>query len=510
MNTIKLGIKGKFVSLAVALLLIVAAFIFVFFPQRQERQMSEYLNQKVFVISDMVSFSTTPGVLFDDLKSVETYLNILKSLEEVQFAIVYRAGEQTPFAAYQSPKAKMYESNIQQLLAKSGRQSIDLDAVTIALVPMLTETGENVGRIVVGVTRENLKHDVTQSRIVALGVGLVVLVLGGLIFVWQTARIVQPLVRLSQASMTVAEGNMDVEVKAETNDEIGVLAGTFNFMVSNIRSAIEQIRSKNNELTEKNDIIEEYNEQVRSSIEYGRRIQRAILPDPEDMKEHLPQHFVLFKPRDVVSGDFYWFSDLGDRIVIAVVDCTGHGVPGAFMSMIGNTLLNEIVNQKRITGPGLILQNLNVAVRMALKQEGENMLSRDGMDVCLCVIEKTRVLFAGAGLPLYVMKNGVLETIKGSSNHIGGKQKTEMPTFDQHVIERVPGMCLYLSSDGYGDQNNEQRVKFSTRKLRELIEQVHTLPIEEQHRAFNERLMQHQGSEEQRDDITVVGIRLDA
>jgi serine phosphatase RsbU (regulator of sigma subunit)/HAMP domain-containing protein len=375
---------------------------------------------------------------------------------------------------------------------------------------MLTETGETVGRIVVGVTRDNLNRDVRQSRMVAFAVGLVVLILGGLIFVWQTGRIVQPLVRLSQASMTVAEGNMDVEVKAESNDEIGVLAGTFNFMVSNIRSAIEQIRSKNNELTEKNHIIEEYNEQVRSSIEYGKRIQSAILPDPDEMKENLPEHFVLFKPRDVVSGDFYWFSDLGDKQIIAVVDCTGHGVPGAFMSMIGNTLLNEIVNQKRITGPGLILQNLNIAVRMALKQEGDNMLSRDGMDVCMCVIEKTRVLFAGAGLPLYVMKNGVLETIKGSSHHIGGKQKTEMPTFEQHVIERVPGLSLYLSSDGYGDQNNEQRVKFSTKKLRELIEQVHTLPIQQQQRLFDERLKQHQGSEEQRDDITVVGIRLDA
>ncbi|TAE30705.1 MAG: HAMP domain-containing protein [Candidatus Kapaibacterium sp.] len=510
MDNIKLGIKGKFVSLAVALLLIVAAFIFFFFPQRQERQMSEYLNQKVFVISDMVSFSTMPGLLFDDLKSIENYLNILKSLEEVEFAIIYRAGETTPFAAYQSSKSQAFESNIQALLKQKGRQSIDLDDVTIALVPMVTEAKENIGQIIVGVTRKNLKDDVRQSRMVAFAVGVLVLILGGLIFVWQTGRIVQPLVKLSKASMTVAEGNFDVEVKAETADEIGVLSGAFNFMVANIRSAMEQIRSKNDELTDKNHIIEEYNEEVRASIEYGKRIQSAILPEAEEMKDLLPQHFVLFKPRDVVSGDFYWFSDLGDKQVIAVVDCTGHGVPGAFMSMIGNTLLNEIVNQKRITGPRLILENLNIAVRMALKQEGENMLSRDGMDVCLCVIEPTRVLFAGAGLPLYVVKDGVLETINGSMAHIGGKQRSNMPSFEQHVIERTPGMLLYLSSDGFGDQSNPQRIKFSKRRLRELIVSIHAKPMQEQHDLFDARLREHQGSEEQRDDITVVGIRLDA
>jgi serine phosphatase RsbU (regulator of sigma subunit) len=217
---------------------------------------------------------------------------------------------------------------------------------------------------------------------------------------------------------------------------------------------------------------------------------------------------VLFKPRDVVSGDFYWFSELGDRIIVAVVDCTGHGVPGAFMSMIGNTLLNELVNQKRITGPGLILQNLNIAVRMALKQEGDNMLSKAGMDVCLCVIDKTNITFSGAALPLYVVKNGVLETIKGSSAHIGGKQKVDMPVYEQHVIPREPNMHIYLTSDGYGDQSNESMKKFSTKKLRELIERVHTLPIEEQYREFDERLKEHQGAEPQRDDITVIGIRL--
>ena len=510
MNNVKLGIKGKFVSLALALLLIVAAFIFVFFPQRQERQMSEYLNQKVFVISDMVSFSTTPGVLFDDLKSVENYLNILKSLEEVEFAMVYRAAEKTQFAAYNNQKAKQFESNIQQLLDKSGRQSVDLEDVTIALVPMVTETGEAVGRIIVGVTRKNLKHDVQQSRIVAFSVGMIVLILGGLVFVWQTTRMVQPLVHLSQASMNVAQGNMDVEVNTQSNDEVGVLAGAFNFMVANIRSAIEQIKSKNDELTEKNELIEEINLHMRTSIEVGKHIQHAILPDAEEMKHALPNHFVLFKPRDVVSGDFYWFAESGDRIVVAVVDCTGHGVPGAFMSMIGNTLLNELVNQKRIVGPGLILQNLNIAVRMALKQEGDNMLSKAGMDVCLCVIEKERVLFAGAALPLYVVKNGVLETIKGSSAHIGGKQKVDMPVYEQHIIEREPGMHIYLTSDGYGDQSNEKVVKFGTKRLRELIQRIHTLPIEEQYRQFDECLKEHQGSEPQRDDITVVGIRLDA
>ncbi len=510
------GIKGKFVSLAFALLLFVTVFIIIFFPLRQAQQMSKDLKDKVYVVSDMVAQSTTSGVIFDDIAGVNNYLQFLKSLEEVRFVYVYKRSLEgqtfSEYAHYNPDNGKPYLNDIQGLMQDAqNRNALELEDVTIAIVPS-TSDNDIVGKVVVGITRETLKHDVRQSRIVATLVGIAVLAFGSMVFFWLSDRIVQPLQRLESASRKVAEGDMNVEVNTDSKDEVGVLANAFNVMVANIRSSIEEIRNKNTALVMQQEIIEQFNKRITDSVQYSKRIQGAILPDPvvmsKALREYGAEHFIIFKPKDVVSGDFYWFSKVDDKVLVAVIDCTGHGVPGAFMSMIGNTLLNEIVNQKRITDPAQILADLHEGVRVALKQDSDNMLAQDGMEVCLCVLEGKTITFAGANRPLFLIREGgTPERIKGSRQPIGGKNKAEDNAFENHRIEIKSGLSVYLTSDGYIDQKGDDGTKMSTAGLQRLIQKTHILSTAEQRAQFVQTLYDHQGNEDQRDDISLVGLQ---
>jgi tetratricopeptide (TPR) repeat protein len=289
------------------------------------------------------------------------------------------------------------------------------------------------------------------------------------------------------------------------------------FQVEQTEKEAEIYRLRNVELAEANRVIseakeeiEEKNRHITSSIEYARRIQQAVLPPRDRMGMALPEHFVLFKPRDIVSGDFYWYSQTEDWNLVAVVDCTGHGVPGAFMSMIGSMLLNVIVNENGVRSPAEILGRMHEEVRTALKQKGEEGEATDGMDVCLCGISREwkRLVFAGAKRPLYLVRNKELIEIAGDSKSVGGRQKEEKRIFRDKQMDLRSGDMLYLSSDGYSDQCNVEGQKMGSRRLKELMMEVSEKSPVEQREFLLTELERHQGAEEQRDDIAVIGVRI--
>ncbi len=281
-----------------------------------------------------------------------------------------------------------------------------------------------------------------------------------------------------------------------------------------VKERTTEIRYKNKQLKEKNNQIQDKNEQILSSIRYGERIQNAILPLTEKIRSSLPQHFIFYKPRDIVSGDFYWFNQIDGKIVLAVVDCTGHGVPGAFMSMLGNAFLNQIVTEQKILNPPLILTRFHEEVRAALKQEQNNINTQDGMDVCLCVLEKNshtqKLVFAGAKCSLYIIKKGETELIeiKGDRKSIGGKQREKKRVFTGHELKVRKGDRLYLTTDGFADQQNSKNRRYGSRRLKAFLQSGSELEMQEQEKALAQELARHQGKEEQRDDITVVGVRV--
>lgn len=251
------------------------------------------------------------------------------------------------------------------------------------------------------------------------------------------------------------------------------------------------------------------NEQLISSIRYAQRIQNATLLGTEDMREMFPKSLVIYRPRDIVSGDFYWISKNANCIMVAVVDCTGHGVPGALLSMLGHSLLNQIINQQGVSEPAAIIELLDERVRDALRQE-QGADSTDGMELCLCRIERDtqRLLFTGSRRPLYMVRDGKFLEVKGDRRGVGGRHRRKVTRFSQTEVAYKPGDRVYLSSDGFADQASPAGKKFGSRRLKLLLNELMGLSLAEQEEAMVRALKQHQAGHVQVDDITLIGLEL--
>ncbi|EMR03606.1 PAS domain S-box protein [Cesiribacter andamanensis] len=256
--------------------------------------------------------------------------------------------------------------------------------------------------------------------------------------------------------------------------------------------------------------IQAKNKKINDSINYAQRIQGAILPDNQLIRRLLPDSFILYKPRDVVSGDFPWFMQVGDDIFLAAVDCTGHGVPGALISLIGYFLLNDIVRSRKITDPGEILDALDAGVTQTLRQDEEDSKTKDGMDISLCKINlKKRTLeYAGAHRPLYYLQGGELQEIKGDRFPIGGGKFKNQTNFTNTKLSLAAGDAVYFCSDGFPDQfGGEDNRKFGPKRLRDMINEQKDNSMRVQMMVFDERWEQWKGEHKQTDDMLLIGIR---
>ncbi|HVN58234.1 MAG TPA: transporter substrate-binding domain-containing protein [Bacteroidales bacterium] len=269
-----------------------------------------------------------------------------------------------------------------------------------------------------------------------------------------------------------------------------------------------EIQAQRDMARSQRDRIAEQKKEITDSIHYAERIQRSLLPPVITLETLLPEHFVLFKPRNIVSGDFYWSFEKGDYIYVAAVDCTGHGVPGALMSMLGISFLNEIVIKSNDIDPAEIINNLRESVMRSLKQAGQEGESRDGMDLSILRFDKagSAMSFAGANNPLYIVRNGSLEEIKGDKMPVGIYEK--MIPFTLHAFEIKKGDTFYIFSDGYADQFGGPRAKkFMYSGLKKLLLEIQPRSMKEQGKILDETIIGWQGSLEQVDDIVVIGLR---
>lgn len=252
------------------------------------------------------------------------------------------------------------------------------------------------------------------------------------------------------------------------------------------------------------------NLQITSSIEYAKRIQEAILPTERCIQEKLDS-FIFYQPKDIVSGDFYWFSDKATpHLFLAAVDCTGHGVPGAFMSMIGNTILNKLINEKLLVDVSDVLNNMEFELRKALNRSDEYNATTDGMDIALLnICTKTNVItFAGAQRPLILIRDGELQEIKGTKRSIGHTY-TENFIYKKEEFLAKKGDCLYIFSDGYPDQfGGEHGKKFMKKQLKEILLKIHQKSMNEQKEQLKNVFNDWKGDEFQIDDILLIGIKI--
>ncbi len=257
--------------------------------------------------------------------------------------------------------------------------------------------------------------------------------------------------------------------------------------------------------------LNDRNAQILASIRYAKQIQAATLPTQE-LGKVLPQSFVVFLPRDLVSGDFYWIHRVEGSTFLVVVDCTGHGVPGALMSMVGSTLLDKIIRGQGLTDPAQILEQLHYGVREILWREVETK-ANVGMDICLCRIDDNprQVVFSGAVRPLFhVLKDetgkSAINVVKGSRRSVDGLLK-KSGKFTNHVLQVQSGDMIYLTTDGYPDQKGRNQRKIGTTQFKKMMLNNALRPLEEQEQYFLQELEAHRGLEPQRDDITIVGVR---
>lgn len=252
------------------------------------------------------------------------------------------------------------------------------------------------------------------------------------------------------------------------------------------------------------------NKQTENSIKAARAIQKSILPTENLINENLGEQFIIYIPKDIVSGDFYWIKNIENYTFVAVVDCTGHGVPGAFVSMIGYSLLNEITVQRKIYEPAKILELLHQYVFERLQQEfGEN---NDGMDVCLIRItdidqESKQITFTGAKRPLFISEQHDIKVIRGTNRSIGGALQSDKNFENEEIILRK-GDALYLTSDGFADAHNPERKSFGNKKLLSLLKEMTNKPMSEQKQILLKELEEYQENESPRDDITFIGIKI--
>lgn len=263
-------------------------------------------------------------------------------------------------------------------------------------------------------------------------------------------------------------------------------------------------------------ILEKKNKQITDSINYASRIQESILLPTSDVKKIFPESFIYYEPRDIVSGDFYWFAEINGKKIAAAIDCTGHGVPGAFMSMIGNTLMNQVVKEKGVLSAGKILDHLHEDVVKALRQEPNDPRSnQDGMDMAICVVDEANkeIEFAGAMNPMYIVQNGSVEVVDANKIGVGGtiasRKMKKMGGFKSEKIKYQPGTTVYMFSDGYMDQfGGNPKEKFNIDRFKELLAEMTGMDMNQQGEKVNMTFKNWKGEYHQLDDVLLLGLKL--
>jgi ligand-binding sensor domain-containing protein/serine phosphatase RsbU (regulator of sigma subunit) len=276
------------------------------------------------------------------------------------------------------------------------------------------------------------------------------------------------------------------------------------------RVLAQKVKERTLEVEQQRDQITLQKEEIMDSIIYAQRIQKAVLPKKEFIDNLLPEYFILFKPRDIVSGDFYWLSGNKNKVVLVAADCTGHGVPGALMSMLGVSILNEVGSPEKLPAAGKILDILRDHLTTTLWQTGDEQDAKDGMDIALCIIdfEKNTIEFSGAYNPLVHIRNKEIETYKGDKMPVGIHIGEKKP-FNTSEIKIQKNDCIYVFSDGYADQfGGTEGKKFKSVPFRELLVEISHLSMDEQKIILEESIEKWKGSNEQVDDILVIGVRI--
>lgn len=357
---------------------------------------------------------------------------------------------------------------------------------------------------------------------------LVLFTISFLIF-QKTRMVTDPIKKLVSKVNLIADGNLSERAEVVGNNEITTLSKKFNVMIGQLEELYtdldkkvkertaevvaqkEEIEAQKDELESQRDKLAEQQKHIMDSILYAKRLQYAILPTDDFVKELFPESFILFHPKDIVSGDIYWFYKQGNKRFFSAIDCTGHGVPGALVSMVGHNWLDYALKDLKLDRPVDILEALNSGVTTTFKERDEDNAVKDGMDIALCCVDYTtmKLEFAGAYNPALIIRNGELIQLKGDKCPIGAFSRRAAAGYTHQEMDVQKGDMIYVFSDGYTDQfGGDDSRKFLMSNFRKLLMDVHQLPVNEQKNKMEEVLFDWMKYESQLDDILVIGIRV--
>jgi len=472
--------------------------------------------------------------------------DLLASIDTLSSFHIYIKSELNSFESYEDP---IIQFTCNDMIEEGGSVNVQTDKVIWLLDELILRQRKNTDK---GSRNMNISFDRLEFVVLYLGIALV---LGGIVIALFTTRtIVKPVRQLRDLLLLMGQGIIPEKKMEPRTDEIGEMSVALNDLMDGVKrtaefarevgasnfesvyyplsdndslghsliamriSLFESTTNLENKVLERTEEIEKQKKElemlythVTDSIIYAKRIQEAMLPPDDFVNQAIPNSFILYLPKDIVSGDFYWVKEKAGKVLFAAVDCTGHGVPGAFMTIVGHNGLNQALNEATEINPADILNSLNVMISEALHSEGSADQVKDGMDAAMCVMDfnKNEIEFAGAYNPLYLVRDGVIEQIKGNKFPIGAFIMEEQQKFVSHKIKLRKGDTIYIFSDGYADQFGGSRgKKFMYRNFRELLLEIQDLDMLEQKNVLNKTMEEWRGDLEQVDDILIIGLRI--
>jgi serine phosphatase RsbU (regulator of sigma subunit)/HAMP domain-containing protein len=485
----------------------------------------------------------------DEQNTIEGIFNLVELLFHEHKDVMAQLNS---FTAYDDPTIIFFV----RPAIEDGEIDMKTKLILESLSDLITTHHERANKV----SNEMLKSfDILSSVVKGMGLALLI---GGILIAWLTVNsIVKPVYQLKGILLKMAKGVLPGYKIKDRNDEIGEMAQALNLLIDSVeRTTVfakevgsgnfdyehqplseedslgfalikmrddlrenerflerkveertaEVVRQKEEIETQRGKLEYLYN-QVTDSIKYAKRIQEAILPPDSLVKKMLPDSFILYKPKDIVSGDFYWLEQKDDKVFFAAVDCTGHGVPGAFMSIVGYNILKYTINTLQNIEPATLLNHLNTGVSETLHQNSKESTTRDGMDIALCSFDSrnNELQYSGAYNPAYIIRDGELIEIKPDKFPIGMYVGADQKYYTNHKLELQKGDTVYIFSDGYVDQfGGDKGKKFMAKQFRQVLHEIQHLSLTEQKQHLDKTIENWRGNQEQVDDILVIGFRV--
>jgi len=471
------------------------------------RQQREALTHRATLVGTLQASAMGQAVWEFDTRAVEAMIRGLMAEDaavrsvKVWAASGGRGGHGEPLVALERPAGRAELTTVEKQIVMSGSNS---ERTMVGLLRMTYSLEE--------------AESATMTALAPMA-GLVffsLLAVIGMISILLNRLVLAPLARLTRSAGAIAAGDYRVRLRNTRADEIGQLTVAFNHMAETVHDYTERLEQRvaerTEELRQSNEQLAVVNRQVMDSIQYASLLQSAILPDEREMARHLDGVCVLWRPRDVVGGDFHIFRELEDgRFLIGVADCSGHGVPGAFMTMTVSAILDHVLSETPDSDPAAILGGLNRMVRAALARGRDNPRFDNGLDIGLCLVRPDTgdLLFAGGRIGLHIVDpaaGGTVGEVKGDAQSLGYRRSDIGHRFTTHRVELTPGRSFYLTTDGFLDQAGGARgFGFGNRRFTAMLLEHDSVPMDERRAAFAQALAEHQGERAQRDDITLVG-----